>query len=123
MSLIGRVMRKLNTVLGSLGDQSQQFDKALTSLSDLVDGLAARKTDISAGLAYVNEAAGAVADLFPKAAPRSRDFCENDRASGIVVADHESSTGSSTRCPTSIGVGSTWACMETTSVSTSAMQC
>ena len=45
--LIGQVINNLNIVLGSLGDQSEQFDKAVTSLSDLVDGLAARKADIS----------------------------------------------------------------------------
>jgi phospholipid/cholesterol/gamma-HCH transport system substrate-binding protein len=61
--LIGQVINNLNTVLGSLGDESQQFDKAVTSLSELVDGLAARKTDISAGLAHVNEASSTIADL------------------------------------------------------------
>ena len=47
--LIGQVINNLNIVLGSLGGQSEQFDKAVTSLSELVDGLAARKTDITAG--------------------------------------------------------------------------
>jgi phospholipid/cholesterol/gamma-HCH transport system substrate-binding protein len=88
--LIGQVIGNLNTVLGSLGDQSQQFDKAVTSLSQLVDGLAARKTDISTGLAYVNEAAGTVADLLSQGRPPLEEIvAENDRASGIVVADHE----------------------------------
>jgi phospholipid/cholesterol/gamma-HCH transport system substrate-binding protein len=88
--LIGQVINNLNTVLGSLGDQSQQFDKALTSLSELVDGLAARKTDISTGLAYVNEASGTLADLLSAARPPLKEVVtENDRASGIVVADHE----------------------------------
>jgi phospholipid/cholesterol/gamma-HCH transport system substrate-binding protein len=87
--LIGQVINNLNTVLGSLGDQSQQFDKAVTSLSELVDGLAARKTDISAGLAHVNEASGTIADLLSEARPPLKEVvAENDRASGIVVADH-----------------------------------
>ncbi len=55
--LIGEVIVNLNTVLGSLGDQSDQFSKAVDSLSELVKGLAARKTDISNGLAYTNAAA------------------------------------------------------------------
>ena len=42
--LIGEVIVNLNTVLGSLGDQSDQFSKAVDSLSELVKGLAARKT-------------------------------------------------------------------------------
>jgi phospholipid/cholesterol/gamma-HCH transport system substrate-binding protein len=88
--LIGQVINNLNTVLGSLGDQSQQLDKAVTSLSELVDGLAARKTDISTGLAYINEASGTVADLLSAARPPLKEVVtENDRASGIVVADHE----------------------------------
>src|ERR1700761_4845899 len=45
--LIGQVINNLNVVLGSLGDQSKQFDKAVTSLAELVHTLAARKTDIS----------------------------------------------------------------------------
>ena len=88
--LIGQVINNLNTVLGSLGDESQQFDKAVTSLSELVDGLAARKTGISAGLAHVNEASGTIADLLSEARPPLKEVvAENDRASGIVVADHE----------------------------------
>jgi len=88
--LIGQVINNLNTVLGSLGDESQQFDTAITSLSELVDGLAARKTDISTGLAYVNEASGTIADLLSEARPPLKEVvAENDRASGLVVADHE----------------------------------
>jgi phospholipid/cholesterol/gamma-HCH transport system substrate-binding protein len=67
--LIGDVIANLNVVLGSLGDQTRQFDKAFTSLSELVKGLAARKTDISNSLAYGNEAARTVADLLSQARP------------------------------------------------------
>jgi phospholipid/cholesterol/gamma-HCH transport system substrate-binding protein len=88
--LIGQVINNLNTVLGSLGDQSQQLDKAVTSLSQLVDALAARKTDITNGLAHINEAAGTVADLLTQARPPLKEVvAQNDRASGIVVADHD----------------------------------
>ena len=88
--LIGQVIVNLNTVLGSLGDQSDQFAKAVDSLSELVKGLAARKTDISNGLAYTNAAAGSITDLLSQARPRSqRPSSETDRAAGIVVADHD----------------------------------
>ncbi len=62
----------------------------MTSLSELVDGLAARKTDISTGLAYVNEASGTIADLLVQARPPLKEVvaAEGSR-SGIVVADHE----------------------------------
>jgi phospholipid/cholesterol/gamma-HCH transport system substrate-binding protein len=88
--LIGQVINNLNTVLGSLGDQSKQFDKAVTSLSDLVAGLAARKQDISTGLAYTNEAAGTIADLLSQARPPFKDVvAQTDRAAGTILADHE----------------------------------
>lgn len=88
--LIGEVIVNLNTVLGSLGDQSQQFDKAVTSLSDLVEGLEARGQDISDGLAYTNAAAGSITDLLSQARPPLQKVIqETDRAAGIVVADHE----------------------------------
>ena len=44
--LIDQVVVNLNAVLGSLGDQSRQFDKAVTSLAGLMERLAARKGDI-----------------------------------------------------------------------------
>ena len=88
--LIGEVIVNLNTVLGSLGGQSDQFSKAVDSLSELVKGLAARKTDISNGVAYTNAAAGSVADLLEQARPPfAKTIQETDRAAGIVVADHD----------------------------------
>src|SRR3954462_1948375 len=88
--LIGEVIVNLNTVLGSLGGQSEQFSKAVDSLSELVKGLAERRTDITNGLAYTNAAAGSVADLLAEArAPFAKTIHETDRAAGIVVADHD----------------------------------
>jgi phospholipid/cholesterol/gamma-HCH transport system substrate-binding protein len=86
--LIGQVINNLNTVLGSLGDQSKQFDKAVTSLSELVQRLAARKSDISTSLAYTNEAAGTIADLLTRARPPLKDFvAQTDRTAGTILAD------------------------------------
>jgi phospholipid/cholesterol/gamma-HCH transport system substrate-binding protein len=88
--LIGQVINNLNTVLGSVGDQSQQLDKAVTSLSELVKGLADRKDDITTGVAYTNAAAGSIADLLAKGRPPLKDVvAQTDRSAGIVVADHE----------------------------------
>ncbi|MDG4666087.1 virulence factor Mce family protein [Mycobacterium sp. 236(2023)] len=88
--LIGDVIVNLNTVLGSLGDQSDQFDKAVTSLSELVEGLESRGQDISDGLAYTNAAAGSITDLLSEARPPlQKVITETDRSAGIVVADHE----------------------------------
>jgi len=89
-ALIGQVILNLNTVLGSVSDQSRQFDKALTSLADLIDRLAARKTDISNSLAYSNAAAASIADLLQQVRPPFKNtVAQSDRANSIVLADHE----------------------------------
>jgi phospholipid/cholesterol/gamma-HCH transport system substrate-binding protein len=89
-TLIESVITNLNTVLGSLGDQSGQFTKAVDSLSALVQGLAARRSDITNAVAYTNAAAGTVADLLGQARPAIRDTVQQtDRTAGIVVADHD----------------------------------
>lgn len=88
--LVGQVIDNLNVVLGSVSDQSTKFDKGVTSLSELVAGLAARKSDISDGIAHANEAAGTIADLLSQARPpMQKTVREIDRAAGIVVADHD----------------------------------
>ncbi|HKP39485.1 virulence factor Mce family protein [Mycobacterium sp.] len=88
--LIGQVILNLNTVLGSLGDQSNQFAKAVDAIADLVKGLASRKQDIANGLAYTNAAAASITDLLAQARPPfAKTIHETDRAAGIVVADHD----------------------------------
>lgn len=88
--LIGETIVSLNTVLGSLGDQSSQFAKAVDALAELTKGLADRKEDISNGLAYTNAAAGSITDLLAQSRPAfAKTIHETDRAAGIVVADHD----------------------------------
>ena len=88
--LIGQVITNLNVVLGSLGDQSDQFAKAVDALAELVKGLEERRTDISTGLAHTSNAAGTVADLLSQARPPlKKTIDETDRAAGIIVADHQ----------------------------------
>jgi phospholipid/cholesterol/gamma-HCH transport system substrate-binding protein len=88
--LIGEVLINLNVVLGSLGDQSDQFATAVDALTDLVETLAARKADISNGVTYTNAAAASISDLLAQARPPlAKTIQETDRAAGIVVADHE----------------------------------
>ncbi len=88
--LIGQVVTNLNVVLGSLGGQSDRLDKAVMSLSQLIHGLAQRKTDISNAVAYTNAAAGSVADLLSQArAPFSKVVRETDRVAAIAAADHD----------------------------------
>lgn len=88
--LIGQVIGNLNVVLGSLGSQSDRFDTAVTSLSELVNGLAERRTDISAAVAHTNAASASLADLLGEIRPPVRKVVqETDRAAAIAVADHE----------------------------------
>ncbi len=88
--LIGQVITNLNTVVGSVGDQSGQFAKAVDSVSELVAGLEARKKDISNAVAYANAAAGTVADLLSQARePIKTVVQQTDRTAGTVLLDHE----------------------------------
>jgi phospholipid/cholesterol/gamma-HCH transport system substrate-binding protein len=88
--LIGQVITSLNTVLGTLGDQSDQVRKAVDSLSELVKGLAERKTDVSDAVAYTDASSATIADLLKQArAPFKDTVTQSDRATSIVVADHE----------------------------------
>lgn len=88
--LIGQVIDNLNVVLGSLGSQTERLDTAVTSLSELVTGLAERRGDISTALAYTDAAASSVADLLAQSRrPFSKVVRETDRAAGIAVADHD----------------------------------
>lgn len=89
-ALIGQVITNLDTVLGSLTAQSTQFDKAVTTLSHLVAGLAGRSTDIADSIANTDAAAATVTDLLARArGPLQRNITETDRVAGIAVADHE----------------------------------
>jgi len=86
--LIGQVIGNLDSVLGSLGDQSTQFAKAVDSLSQLVSTLAGRKQDISNSVAYGNAAAASIADLLAQARPPiTKVVHETDRTAGLVAAD------------------------------------
>jgi phospholipid/cholesterol/gamma-HCH transport system substrate-binding protein len=88
--LIGQVITNLNSVLETLGGQSDQVRKAVDSLSELVKGLAERKTDVSNAVAYTNASSATIADLLKQArAPFKDTVTQSDRATSIVVADHD----------------------------------
>ena len=104
--LIGQVIDNLNVVLGSLGGQSERFDKAVTSLSELVHGLAERRTDLSNAVAYINAGAGSLRRLvFAQARePFQKVVHELDRAAGIASGRPRIPRPvCSTSCPTSTG--------------------
>lgn len=88
--LIGQVITNLNTVLASVGDKSDQFAKAVDSVSELVASLETRKKDISNGITYANAAAGTITDLLSQArAPIKTVVQEMDRTAGTLLLDHE----------------------------------
>jgi len=88
--LIGQVIVNLNGVLGSLGDQSDQVKRAVGSLSELVEGLEARKSEFADGLARIGVSTGILANLVEEVRPPlPKVVHETDRTAGIVVADHD----------------------------------
>ncbi|MGV0810198.1 MCE family protein [Mycolicibacterium setense] len=88
--LIGQVVVNLNTVLGSLAGQGDQFAKAVDSLSSLVAGLAARKKDLSNGLAYADAASASISDLLAQARPALKEtMTQTDRVATTVLNDKD----------------------------------
>jgi phospholipid/cholesterol/gamma-HCH transport system substrate-binding protein len=88
--LIGQVITNLHIVLGPLGQQSSQFEKAVGSLAELMKGLAERKSDIASAVAYTNSAAASVADLLVRARPPLKTtVAQSDRATNIMMRDHD----------------------------------
>lgn len=88
--LIGQVIVNLNTVLSSLTAQNEQFDKGIDELSQLVNALAARKTDISNSVGATNAATATITDMLSQArSPFKEVVAQSDRANGIVMADKD----------------------------------
>jgi phospholipid/cholesterol/gamma-HCH transport system substrate-binding protein len=88
--LIGEVIGNLNAVLNTLGGQSGNLAKTVDSLTELVNGLEARKKDLANGLAYASAASGSIADLLAKARPPLKKVvAETDRTAGLIVADYD----------------------------------
>ena len=88
--LIAELIANLNTVLHTFATRDREFSDGVDKLSQLMDGLAQRKNDISNGLAYINAAAGSLADLLVQARQPIKDVVrESDRMSGQVMADQD----------------------------------
>jgi phospholipid/cholesterol/gamma-HCH transport system substrate-binding protein len=80
----------LNTVLHTFATRDHEFSDGLDKLSQLVDGLAQRKNDISTGLAYINAAAASVSDLLVQSRQPIKEVVrETDRVSAQVLADRD----------------------------------
>jgi phospholipid/cholesterol/gamma-HCH transport system substrate-binding protein len=88
--LIGQVVVNLNTVLGSLGANSDNLGEGVDSLAELVHGLQGRDQDITNAVAYANASAGSIADLLTQARPPLQTTIQQtDRAAGAVLAQHD----------------------------------
>jgi len=88
--LIGQVITNLNTVLGTFAAHDDRFSRGLDQLSQLAAELADRRSDIATGTAYLNAAAGSVADLLTAARQPIKDAVQQtDRFAGQVMADHD----------------------------------
>ena len=88
--LIGNVIANLNTVVGSVSEQSKQFDTAIESLSDLVGALSSHRDDVSQFVGNADAAAVTITGLLDQARPPLQDVVhEADRTASIVDADHQ----------------------------------
>ncbi|MGV0714953.1 MCE family protein [Mycolicibacterium sp. XJ662] len=88
--MIGDLITNLNVVIGSFADQSSRFDEGVSALAELVDGLEARKSDLSSAVGHADSAADSIADLLAAARPPlTKVVAETDRTAGLIVADHE----------------------------------
>jgi len=77
-------------VLHTFAARDNQFSEGLDKLSQLVEALAGRKTDITKGVAYINAAATSVADLLTTARQPIKDaVVQTDRVAGQIEADHD----------------------------------
>jgi phospholipid/cholesterol/gamma-HCH transport system substrate-binding protein len=90
VDLIGQVITNRNTFLGTFAEHDAQFGEGLDKLSQLAQGLADRRDDISTGVAYINAAAGSIADLLTVARePIKQTVAQTDRVAGQVMADRD----------------------------------
>jgi phospholipid/cholesterol/gamma-HCH transport system substrate-binding protein len=88
--LIGQVITNLNTVLGTFAARDKQFSEGLDKLSQLTQGLSDRRSDIATGTAYINAAAGSVADLLDVARQPLKDtVAQTDRFAGQIMSDRD----------------------------------
>jgi phospholipid/cholesterol/gamma-HCH transport system substrate-binding protein len=88
--LFGELIGNLNTVLGSLGDQSGQVAKAVDTLSELVAGLRARKDDIAQGFRGADRFFAAGTEVLKKVrSPLKTVVNQADRVAGTVLADKD----------------------------------
>ena len=77
-------------MLHTFAARDDQFSDGLDKLSQLVQALADRKTDIANGVAHINAAASSVADLLTVARQPIKDtVVQTDRFAGQVIADHD----------------------------------
>ncbi len=120
--LIGQVVVNLNSVLGSLSGQSTQLAKTVDSLAELVEGLNARKKDISNGVALRQRSGGVNRRPASAGSPTTEKGCARGGSNGrqrfwpITITSTTSSTPGPTRPKYSTGR----ACTATSSASISA---
>jgi phospholipid/cholesterol/gamma-HCH transport system substrate-binding protein len=88
--LIGDVITNLNTVLGTFAEHDGQFAQGVDKLSQLVQALSDRRSDIATSTAYINAAAGSVTDLLTEARRPIKELVhETDRVSGQIMSDRD----------------------------------
>ncbi len=88
--LIGELIKNLDTVLQTFATRNGEFSETIDKLSEFVQGLNARKADITNGVARISAGAAAVTDLLTAArAPLKETVAQTDRTARQVMADRE----------------------------------
>ncbi|MGZ8814596.1 MAG: MCE family protein [Mycobacterium sp.] len=88
--LIGELIKNLDIVLLTFAKRGGEFSETLDKLSEFVQGLDERRTDIANGLAYINAGTAEIADLLTEArAPLKEAVAQTDRVAGQVMADRD----------------------------------
>ena len=88
--LFGDLIKNLNTVRGSIGDQDGQLAKAVDSLSTLMTTLQARKEDVALGIRGVDRLFFTGNEVLRRARePLKKVVDQTDRVAGTLLADKD----------------------------------
>lgn len=88
--VVDDLIKNLDIVLQTFGKRNGEFSESLDKLSQLVQGLADRKTDITNGVTYINAGAARVADLLTEArAPLKETVHQTNRTTAQVMSDRD----------------------------------
>jgi phospholipid/cholesterol/gamma-HCH transport system substrate-binding protein len=88
--VVQELITNLDIVLKTFATRNGEFSETLDKLSQLVQGLADRQSDITNGVTYINAGAARVTDLLTEArAPLKETLAQTNRTTAQVMSDHD----------------------------------